>query len=50
LKQHSVSAGLDYPGVGPEHAYLKEVFKTFQPAQKFRYPNSDLQLLLFKPS
>jgi tryptophan synthase beta chain len=21
---HSVSAGLDYPGVGPEHAYLKE--------------------------
>ncbi len=22
---HSVSAGLDYPGVGPEHAYLKKV-------------------------
>lgn len=22
---HSVSAGLDYPGVGPEHAYLKEM-------------------------
>ena len=22
---HSVSAGLDYPGVGPEHAWLKEV-------------------------
>jgi tryptophan synthase beta chain len=22
---HSVSAGLDYPGVGPEHAYLKAV-------------------------
>jgi tryptophan synthase beta chain len=21
---HSVSAGLDYPGVGPEHAYLRE--------------------------
>jgi tryptophan synthase beta chain len=21
---HSVSAGLDYPGVGPEHAYLKD--------------------------
>jgi tryptophan synthase beta chain len=21
---HSVSAGLDYPGVGPEHSYLKE--------------------------
>ena len=22
---HSISAGLDYPGVGPEHSYLKEV-------------------------
>ena len=21
---HSVSAGLDYPGVGPEHAYLRD--------------------------
>ena len=24
LSTHSVSAGLDYPGVGPEHAHLKE--------------------------
>ncbi|MDD5748614.1 MAG: tryptophan synthase subunit beta [Actinomycetota bacterium] len=24
LESHSVSAGLDYPGVGPEHSYLKE--------------------------
>lgn len=24
LPAHSISAGLDYPGVGPEHAYLKE--------------------------
>lgn len=24
LDTHSVSAGLDYPGVGPEHAYLRE--------------------------
>ncbi len=24
LPAHCVSAGLDYPGVGPEHAYLKE--------------------------
>ena len=24
---HSISAGLDYPGVGPEHAYLKETGK-----------------------
>jgi len=24
LETHSVSAGLDYPGVGPEHAWLKD--------------------------
>jgi tryptophan synthase beta chain len=24
LETHSVSAGLDYPGVGPEHAFLRE--------------------------
>lgn len=24
LEAHSISAGLDYPGVGPEHSYLKE--------------------------
>jgi tryptophan synthase beta chain len=21
---HSISAGLDYPGIGPEHSWLKE--------------------------
>lgn len=25
MESHSISAGLDYPGVGPEHAYLKEI-------------------------
>lgn len=25
LATHSVSAGLDYPGVGPEHAWLKDI-------------------------
>ncbi len=25
LATHSVSAGLDYPGVGPEHAYFKDI-------------------------
>jgi tryptophan synthase beta chain len=25
IEPHSVSAGLDYPGVGPEHSYLKEM-------------------------
>lgn len=24
IEAHSISAGLDYPGVGPEHSYLKE--------------------------
>ena len=24
-RTHSISAGLDYPGVGPEHAYLKDI-------------------------
>ena len=25
METHSVSAGLDYPGVGPEHSYLKDI-------------------------
>jgi tryptophan synthase beta chain len=25
LSTHSVSAGLDYPGVGPEHSYLRDI-------------------------
>jgi tryptophan synthase beta chain len=25
LESHSISAGLDYPGVGPEHALLKDI-------------------------
>ncbi|MEO0868630.1 MAG: tryptophan synthase subunit beta [Cyanobacteria bacterium J06642_11] len=25
IEPHSISAGLDYPGVGPEHSYLKEI-------------------------
>jgi tryptophan synthase beta chain len=28
LESHSISAGLDYPGVGPEHAWLKEIGRT----------------------
>ena len=24
IETHSISAGLDYPGVGPEHSYLKD--------------------------
>jgi tryptophan synthase beta chain len=26
---HSISAGLDYPGVGPEHSYLKDIGRAF---------------------
>jgi tryptophan synthase beta chain len=25
VESHSISAGLDYPGVGPEHAYLNDI-------------------------
>jgi tryptophan synthase beta chain len=25
LESHSISAGLDYPGVGPEHSWLKDI-------------------------
>jgi tryptophan synthase beta chain len=25
IEGHSISAGLDYPGIGPEHAWLKEI-------------------------
>jgi tryptophan synthase beta chain len=25
VEAHSISAGLDYPGVGPEHAFLKDI-------------------------
>ena len=28
VESHSISAGLDYPGVGPEHAYLSEIGRT----------------------
>ncbi len=25
IKSHSIAAGLDYPGIGPEHAHLKQI-------------------------
>ena len=25
IETHSISAGLDYPGVGPEHSFLKDM-------------------------
>jgi len=32
LEAHSVSAGLDYPGVGPEHSYLASIGRAEYPA------------------
>jgi len=29
VESHSISAGLDYPGVGPEHAWLKDTGRAF---------------------
>jgi tryptophan synthase beta chain len=32
VESHSISAGLDYPGVGPEHAWLRDVGRaTYEP-------------------
>jgi tryptophan synthase beta chain len=32
IESHSISAGLDYPGVGPEHALLKDIGRaTYEP-------------------
>ncbi|KAG2213167.1 hypothetical protein INT47_011316 [Mucor saturninus] len=42
---HSVSAGLDYPGVGPEHAYLKDCGRA-----EYRVADDAQCLLGFKKS
>ncbi len=32
IESHSISAGLDYPGVGPEHSYLSDIGRvTYEP-------------------
>ncbi len=33
VESHSISAGLDYPGVGPEHAYLAETGRADVPSR-----------------
>lgn len=40
---HSVSAGLDYPGIGPEHSYLKDTEKV-----KYSYVFDNQALKAFK--
>ena len=42
---HSVSAGLDYPGVGPEHSYLKDIGRTTYVAVNDKEALDGFQLL-----
>ncbi|MHA1540142.1 MAG: tryptophan synthase subunit beta [Alphaproteobacteria bacterium] len=32
IEPHSISAGLDYPGIGPQHSYLKDIGRAEYPA------------------
>lgn len=43
MNTHSVSAGLDYPGVGPEHAYLKDTGRA-----KYEVINDDEAISAFQ--
>ncbi len=43
IESHSVSAGLDYPGVGPEHSYLKDIGRAEYP-----YATDDEALAAFR--
>lgn len=45
IEPHSISAGLDYPGVGPEHSYLKEVGRAEYYAVTDREALAALELL-----
>jgi tryptophan synthase beta chain len=40
---HSISAGLDYPAVGPEHAYLREIGRA-----EYTYANDSEALMAFQ--
>ena len=42
---HSISAGLDYPGVGPEHSYLKDSGRAFYVAVNDKEALEGFQLL-----
>ena len=42
---HSISAGLDYPGVGPEHSYLKDTGRAQYVAVSDRDALEGFQLL-----
>ena len=42
IESHSISAGLDYPGVGPEHAYLHDIGRA-----EYRVINDDAAMNAF---
>ena len=42
VESHSISAGLDYPGVGPEHAYLNDIGRA-----EYRAINDDQAMYAF---
>jgi tryptophan synthase beta chain len=43
VESHSISAGLDYPGVGPEHAYLHDIGRA-----EYRAINDDEAMAAFE--
>jgi tryptophan synthase beta chain len=43
IESHSISAGLDYPGVGPEHAYLHDIGRA-----EYRAINDDAAMAAFE--
>jgi len=43
MNTYSISAGLDYPGVGPEHSYLNDIGRV-----KYTYVTDDIALRGFK--
>ena len=45
METHSISAGLDYPGVGPEHSYLKDSGRATYAAENDRDVLEAFQLL-----
>lgn len=46
---HSISAGLDYPGIGPEHAYYSEIGRIkFVTAEDFEAVNSFIKLTRYE--
>ncbi|GAA1787414.1 MAG: tryptophan synthase subunit beta [Actinobacteria bacterium] len=43
LESHSVSAGLDYPSVGPEHSYLRDIGRA-----EYRYATDEATMEAFR--